>query len=274
MKNRIDLLYISNSPRIASVAEEAGIDYLFIDLEIRGKVERQGGLDTVISKHTFEDILKVRPFLKKTKLLVRINPIYEGTKREIELAIKNGADAIMLPMFETKDEVDEFVKIVDGRAEIILLLETKNAVRNLNDILEIPGINRIHIGLNDLHLQLHKKFMFELLSDGTVDSIIGTIKKKRPDLKYGFGGVGRIGEGMLPATNILAFHYEVKSSSVILSRQFCDLKKTTESEARELILAGVKALRSYYDSLQNMDAEFFADNRKSIKRVIHSIVGE
>lgn len=55
------------------------------------------------------------------RLLVRINPIHEATKEycsskeEIDIAIANGADIIMLPFFKTLNEVAQFLTYVDGR---------------------------------------------------------------------------------------------------------------------------------------------------------------
>jgi hypothetical protein len=97
-------------------------------------------------------------------------------------------------------------------------LETIDGVNLLEDLLKINEIDYIHIGLNDLHLEMKKTFMFELLADGTVDSIVEKIKTSK--IPYGFGGVARIGEGLLPAENILAEHYRLGSSMVILSRSF------------------------------------------------------
>ena len=55
--------------------------------------------------------------------------------------------------------------------------------------MKLKGIDEIHIGLNDLHLSQHKKFMFELYTDGTVDEIVSKLKKAR--IKFGIGGVGK-----------------------------------------------------------------------------------
>ena len=97
MKNQLTLMYITNKPDIAVVAEEAGIDWVFIDLEIKGKEERQGHLDTVISRHQISDIKPIKLVLTKSKLLVRVNPINDESKVEIETVIKEGAEIVMLP---------------------------------------------------------------------------------------------------------------------------------------------------------------------------------
>ena len=54
------LMFITNKDEIALAAERAGVDRIFIDLETIGKQERQGGMDTVQSRHTVEDVRRIR----------------------------------------------------------------------------------------------------------------------------------------------------------------------------------------------------------------------
>ena len=117
---------------------------------------------------------------------------------------------------------EQFVKLVDGRAKTLPLVETPEAVKMIDKILELD-INEIFVGLNDLSLGYGKKFMFELLSDGTVEDICYKFKKKR--IPYGFGGIATLGTGLLPAEKILIEHYRLGSTCVILSRSFCDANK-------------------------------------------------
>ena len=41
----LNLFYITNRPVIATIAQEAGVDRIFIDMEYIGKDARQGGMD-------------------------------------------------------------------------------------------------------------------------------------------------------------------------------------------------------------------------------------
>ena len=66
-----------------------------------------------------------------------------------------------------------------------LLLETKEAVECVDEVLEMGGFDEIHIGLNDLHLSYGMTFMFELLADGTVEMLCRKFREK--GLPYGFG---------------------------------------------------------------------------------------
>ncbi|MCC4820805.1 aldolase, partial [Vibrio lentus] len=97
--------------------DEIGIDRIFLDLEINGKMERQGGLDTVISDHTIDDVVRARKVTNNADLLVRINPIHERSGEEVLSVIDAGADIIMLPMFKTKKEVETFIQLVNGAAK-------------------------------------------------------------------------------------------------------------------------------------------------------------
>ena len=124
----LTLMYITNRPEIAKIAENAGVDRIFVDLETIGKAERQGGMDTVQSHHTLDDIIKIRESISKAQLLVRSNPIHGNTPQEIETIIANGADLIMLPFFKSVNEVAKFIDCIHGRAKVILLVETAEAV--------------------------------------------------------------------------------------------------------------------------------------------------
>ena len=133
----LTLMYITNNPVTAQIAQEAGVDRIWVDMEYIGKEERQGGLDTVKSHHTVEDVEKLRPIIDKSELLVRVNPLHEASidycssKEEIETTIQAGADVIMLPMFKTAVDAERFVQYVDGRAKVQLLLETAEAAETL-----------------------------------------------------------------------------------------------------------------------------------------------
>lgn len=267
----LKLMYITNSPRIAQIAEKSGVDWIFVDLEVLGKEERQGHLDTVISRHSREDVRQVRQVLKKSELLVRVNPINENSKEEITGVIKDGADIVMLPFFNTKGEVKTFIEFVGGKAKTCLLLETPAAVDNIESILEVEGVDYIHIGLNDLHLGYGMRFMFELLADGTVERLCRKIQTK--GIPYGFGGVARIGEGTLSAECIIAEHYRLKSSMAILSRSFCNVSQIKDYDRIARIFhEGVSEIRHYETKLLQSDNIFFAKNSKLVCKKVAEII--
>lgn len=267
----LKLFYITNNPVVAKICEQSGVDRIFVDMEYMGKADRQGGMDTVQNHHTVNDVKNIRNVITKAELLVRINPIHDGTKTEIDAVLDAGADVVMLPMWKTPSEVETFVQLVGGRAKTLLLLETEDARLCLDKVLNIKGIDEIHIGLNDLHLSQGKKFLFELTTDGTVDEIAAKIKAK--GIPFGFGGVGRVFSGdMLPAENILAEHYRVGSSMVILSRAFCDWNKVSLDEFEQIMADGIEKNREFENKIQNESEEFFTLKHNETKEIIRQIV--
>ncbi len=273
----LNLFYITNSPEIAKIADDAGVNRIFVDMEYIGKEARQGGMDTVKNHHTIQDIRNIKQVLHQAHLLVRVNPIHErlddypDTEEEIDLVIGAGADIIMLPMYRTVADVNRFIKAVDGRAKTMLLCETPEAVQNMQEIVKLKGIDEIHIGLNDLHLALHKKFMFELLADGTVDKITATIKDS--GIPYGFGGIARIGYGVLPAERIIAEHYRLGSQMAILSRSFCNVENMTDLIGiKKLFNEEILKIRKAEERFMQYTPELFSANHNEVIRLTNQIV--
>ena len=261
----IKFIMITNSPGLAHMAELNGVGRIFVDLEQLGKKARQGHLSTHISNHSTDDVALVKYALEKAELLVRLNPLNEHTHSEVEQAINNGADILMLPMFRAGDEVEEFARMVDRRVKIIPLVETNGAVESIKNVVNIQGVSEIYIGLNDLHLDMKMKFIFEPLANGLIDKLAQIIKSA--GLPFGFGGIARVGEGIIPGELVLGEHLRLGSSSVILSRTFhrkgvedTEIKPNLDlkSELDKLLLAaeGLK-LRS---SAQEMDDHRYLQN--------------
>lgn len=266
----LKLIYITNDPKTAQIAEEAGVDRIMVDLETIGKDQRQGGMNTVQSHHTLCDIQKLRKVLTRSELIVRVNQIYPGSEEEINKAILYGADMIMLPYFKTKEQVSTFLHCVDGQAKTILLFETPEAVANIDSILSLDRIDECFIGLNDLHLGYHRKFMFELLADGTVESICQRLKETGK--LYGFGGIARVGSGMLPAENIIGEHIRLKSSSVILSRSFCNTAEISDYEKiADIFRTEVPKIRDTESKFLNSDEKSLADNHVFVQDAVRKI---
>ena len=280
----LTLMYVTNRPDVALAAEAAGVDRIFVDMEFIGKRARQGGLDTVQYHHTVEDVHAVREVLTRAELMVRVNPIhdagsedgfvFDNSEEEIEAVIRAGADVIMLPYFKTTEELRRFVSDVDGRAVTFPLLETPEAVSVLDEILEIPGIDQIHIGLNDLSLGMRSGFMFGLLCDGTVDAIAGKCREK--GMPFGFGGIASIGKGALPAEYIIGEHYRLGSGFTILARSFCNTQLIPDiREIARIFDEGVPKIRTLEqqltEELARGNAAFFEENHRKVAECVRVI---
>lgn len=270
-------MYITNKPAVAKIAEDVGVDWIFIDMEFIGKDSRQGGLDTVQNHHTVEDVKNIRKAVSRSKVLVRVNPIHEAladypsSKDEIDAVIDAGADIVMLPFFKTIEEVKTFIKLVDGRAKTLLLVETVEAAELIDEILEVRGIDLIHLGLNDMHLELGMKFMFQLLADGTVEKLGNKIKVR--GIPFGFGGIATLDGGALPGSMVLKEHVRLGSSMVIVSRSFCNTDVITDlEEVNKIFHNGIKAIRDLEAEVQDKPKEYFEKNHKEVVEVVNQIV--
>ena len=268
----LKLMYITNDPAVAKIAADAGVDRIFIDMEVLGKAERQGGMDTVQSNHVPEDIAKVRAAIGSgAEIMARVNPLNLNSQTEIDASIENSADVIMLPMWRTADDLRQLVSMVDGRAKVMPLLETDTAADNLPEAVKVSGIDQMLIGLNDLHLCYHQKFMFQLLADGTVDRLCAQLREA--DIPYGFGGVGRPGSGALPAEHIIGEHYRLGSQYVILSRSFCNTGKITDlDEIRRIFTEGVADIRRVERDCAAWAQKQFEENHRRVCTCVDKIV--
>ena len=265
------VFYITNKPEIAQIAEKYGVNRIWIDLETLGKEERQKKMDTVKSRHTVADIALIKPLLSRAEMLVRINPWHRESKKEIENVIASGADIIMLPYWKTAEEVKKFTDAVIGRCKTTLLLETKEAVECIDEVLKQGGFDEIHIGLNDLHLSYGMTFMFELLANGTVEKLC--CKFRSAGIPYGFGGIAKLGGGLLPAERIIMEHYRLGSTRAILSRTFChDLQVDKIEEFEKEFGVNMNRLREYEKLIKTMPPDEFSENRVHVGNKVKEIV--
>lgn len=266
------LMYITNDPNVARIAADAGVDRIFIDMEVLGKAARQGGMDTVQSHHVLTDIARVRAAIGDgAEIMARVNPLNPNSGAEIDACVANGADVIMLPMWRTADDLRRFVDLVGGRAATMPLLETDDAARHLTQALAVPGVDEMHIGLNDLHLCYHMKFMFQLLADGTVDALCAQMRAA--GIPYGFGGVGRPGSGTLPAEYIIGEHDRLGSQYVILSRSFCNTRKITDlDEIQRIFTEGVADIRRVERECAVWTQGQFEENHRRVCACVDKIV--
>lgn len=260
-------ILITNQVDVAKKALQCGVDRIFIDLEIRGKEARQGHLDTVISRHSMTDIRPIANVIGDADLIVRLNPFYKETAREIEEAIIGGAKTLMLPMFYDAKTVSKFVELVAGRVPVLPLLETSASLNELDEILEIDGVDEVYIGLNDLHLDLGMKFMFEAISGGLIDRAAQKILKTGK--RFGCGGIARCDEGMVPGQMVLAEHLRLGSSSVILSRAFLGNLKEFDSKILEVELG---RLRTKEKDLALRSSEAVESDRIQFNRLVATVV--
>jgi len=243
--NSLLLLWICNSIYDAEIAMKADIDWIFVDIEVRGKNVRQPK-SSFISDHKLSDVGVIKAGLPDVKVVLRLNPLHHGTSSEVEDAISFGADAIMLPMFSSLNELIGVRDLIRGRAQFWPLVETPSACRLMSDIdIGSLGLDRLHFGLNDLRLALDYRFMFSPLLDSRVTDALYSVRASR--IPFGLGGVSKLNQGALLGSDVLHLNFLLGSSAVILSQEF------RRSAKNGSLALSVAALREHWSSLQGSD---------------------
>jgi hypothetical protein len=210
---------ITNDPALASHADAAGVDIIGVDIERLNKSARQGHIPNArISDHELSDLKSLARVVHKASLFARLNPVHQGSKNEVESALANGASVLMLPYFFGAEEVEEFVRLVDGRASVVLLLETSAAVVRLHEVLGVGGIDEVMVGLNDLHLSMGVSNHFEPVASELMTMVSDQVRAC--GVRFGFGGLARAFDDRLPVPSdlVLAQHARLASSSAWISR--------------------------------------------------------
>lgn len=266
----LKLILITDSPEIAKKAQESGVDIVMVDLEIIGKQERQGGLNTIISNHSIDSVPAIRNVLTTSKLMVRINPLHDGSQHEIDTVVNMGADLIMIPMFKSYQELKTICDLIDRRCGVVPLLETTEALLRVDDILKIDNFDFIHLGLNDLKIGLGVKFLFEVVSGGIIEYLANKINNK--GLEFGFGGIARMDSGELPGSLVLSEHIRLGSDAVILSRAFHNNSKTlTELNENVDLSAEIAKLREYEQFFRSGKVDL-EENKQEFKKIVDKIL--
>jgi hypothetical protein len=218
--NNFVLTLFTNDVELARRADEAGVNRIGLDLERIGKAERQGYLKTWISDHEENQLSALRQTLRKAKLFVRTEPIHAGLREEIDRLIEAGAEVLMLPMFKTVQEAATFIELIAGRAEVSLLVETAAAAVRIDEIVQLEGIDEIHIGLNDLYLSLGLKNHFELLRFEFMNMLSEAVYEA--GIPFGFGGIARVKDERLPMPSDLVYaqYPRLRADRALVSRVF------------------------------------------------------
>jgi hypothetical protein len=142
---------------------------------------------------------------------------------------------------------------------------------NLAECINIPGVNEVHIGLNDLHIEMGHRFMFEPLVSGHVEQMTEILRST--GMPFGIGGLARVGEGLLPAELLLAEHVRLGSTGAILSRTFHRRAKTIEEiQVHMDFKQEIQRLRLAYQNHLKCDPHQIELHRKIVKQTIEKYI--
>ncbi len=259
--NDFVLTLLSRDPEWIHAADRAGIERIGIDIERHGKRRRQASVPgTRISTHRLADLKTIARNVKNARVFARLNPLFRGTRDEIEQALDFGAQSLMLPQFERAEQAARFVDFVDGRAEVVLLLETAPAVARVREIVAVHGVAEIMIGLNDLALALKLDHPMELVGSDLMEHLSTAIRGA--GRRFGFGGVADPRVTGLPFSpdRLLARHAELCTGSAWIARSFFTggLRPDGFAEA----LSSLRARLTYWRTKKGQGGAAFGPGRR------------
>lgn len=257
------LTLMTDCPDSASRAAAAGIDRIGVDLESIGKQKRQEGLNSRVSSHSMEDLINVREAIGEHPLFVRLNGIHDGSAQEIETVLGIGASHIMLPYFHTVDEAERFADIVAGRATTTLLVETGAAAYYIEDLVKVPGIDEIHIGLTDFKISLKIPSRFETLTNWMMDRMAEIVNDA--GVPFHVGGVTGLRDPAMPIPGALvaAQYPRIRATGALVTRAFIQAAPTKEELTRE-----VSYLRQYLNEAAGWEPQQWESKRQELKQFI------
>jgi hypothetical protein len=196
----IDLFLFTACPTLARTAVAGGVTGVVVDWENRGKERRQAGEGTEVNAHTPADLAAVRA-ATAGRLLCRVDAAGPHTAEQVDLAVRLGADEVLLPMVRRPDDVDLALAAVARRCGLGILVETQDAVEQVAELAARP-LSRVYLGLNDLRIDRGSTSLFAPLVDGTADDVAQAVR--RAGLPFGVAGLTRTGCGSPVPTRLLA----------------------------------------------------------------------
>jgi hypothetical protein len=245
---------------LAADADAAGIDRIGIDLETRGKASRQAGRGAWMSSHVEGDLSALRSVLNKARLFVRVDPLGPDTLDQAERVLERGAQVVMVPMVEEPAALRDFAAVVAGRARLVALVETATGVERVRELVAVPGVDEVHLGLNDLSLSLGLANRFAVLAHD-VSAAVATAARAA-GIPLGVGHIGRAHDDRLPVPADLVYAQlpRLGATATLLGRSFL------QSAGAADLVAAVSAARQRLDEWWSADPADWERARDELSR--------
>jgi hypothetical protein len=259
----LDLLLFSTDPAFIGSAVRGGVAGIVVDWERRGKAKRQSGADTCIAAEDAGDLERVRA-ATTAPVLCRIDEAGPWTPAQAALAADLGADEVIVPMVRRTEDVERVIDAVGGRCGVGLLVETREAVAEVDALAALP-VSRVYVGLNDLAIERGSASLFDALADGTVERLREAVR----DVPFGVGGLTVPGGGRPVPVELLAAELaRLRVGFTFLRRSFCrDVAGRDVTEA-------VRAIRAANAAAAERDqARVDADHARLLEVVAAGRVG-
>lgn len=156
----------------------------------------------------------------RAESFARINGLHGGSQVEVEQVVQRGAGVIMAPMIGSAAAACDFAGLVGGRARTVALVETRAGLDHLAAIAATPGIDEVHIGINDLSLSLNLPTRWSVLAGSLLRDASACVRAAGKP--FGFGAIGRARDLTLPLPSdfVYAEYARVGATRALMARSF------------------------------------------------------
>src|SRR5690606_7644546 len=115
-------------------AVKPGDALLIDDGKLRMRVVESGKGD-IVAEVVTGGIMSNRKGLSMPDTLLPVGPLTEKDHKDLDLALKLGADWIALSFVQRAEDVIEAKRIIDGRAAVLAKIEKPSAIEEIDDII-------------------------------------------------------------------------------------------------------------------------------------------
>ena len=227
--------------------------FITVDHETIGKSSRQP-LSARLASPDPTFFPELSSYSLRNKIGLRINSLDNLSVSELYCINSFKPDFVIMPMIKNHLCVLKLRSMLSQSISIIPLIETCSSLVDISSICSLPFIERVHLGLNDLSIQLGSDFMFNFLANDFFEYFCRTCISQ--NVSFGFGGISAPCNNndlrVNPYTLILE-HVRVKSDCAIIARSLENM------EANDIV-SNIHLLRStYFNSFG--DTELLSHNR-------------
>ena len=257
------ILFSARPDLVESLANGSpeGAHAVVVDWERRGKEERQQqairtiGSDTQITSDTIDDLQTVTR-LSRVPVWCRLNAFFHDTRREVEDAVEAGVSEVLIPMVREPDQAERVLEMVDGRAGVGILIETRDSAARPTDFADLP-LSRVYVGLMDLALERSEASIFNPFVDGTLELIREALPQQ-----LGVGGLTVPGRGHPVPSHLLA------GEILRLGYDFSFMRRSFIRDAGEDPVAGLASLQAMLADLASRNRDDVEADRAEFETVL------
>jgi 2-keto-3-deoxy-L-rhamnonate aldolase RhmA len=236
------MLYLISDPNIIWILKNCGFDYIFIDCEH--------------GVFTYKDVSGLVSLCRALDLGVIVR-IPQPDRQSVQKFSDMGIDGIMLPMVETREqaeqaagyaryiprgnrgmclgpivdyktgtELTEVIKEINDEFIIITQIETRKGVENIDEIMNVEGVDAVFFGVYDMSVSYGKPGrIYDPIFRDIIVKVLKSAKAHGKIPGHHFFGDEDLEWGLAQGIKLAAWHTDVSALQAFYSSTAARIKK-------------------------------------------------